>query len=481
MIDFMLKNPMRSIKNNDDVALITLTKRITYAQLHDEFNRISKLLDDAGINEHHRVLLIQTEMNNFNAYIHFLACMWHGCSVAYVRPASKKDPELAIKRREYDPTALFLIKDSTISIVKDIESKTKEYSTEAFCNFTHGQSEEHPLNCNPLHWNSEHYARRGHSLEAILKVAEDQVNGPINQLTRLDLSVPYSTDILIRSIFTGGTLVVVEQDENDNSREISPLYFTKTNINYVCGFRKVFYDIINGFNSIKSSNLTNDAKETILAGNIDACEYGGGILDDEMFESIFKVLAPKTLRYHFSSFFYGYMFEKYLTGNEDPNSLNEWNIETGLFTDDKEIDFNEDGEVLIKMKPDWEFEKLGDKFNIKDNIATYAGRIKEDFIPIQSMGGKIYLYEIESSIKLIDGVEGVMVFHTKNEQYLAKDLKPYGMVYFGHKDVELVKQELTQFLKPKSIPNEIFKIEKELFNKITNRSSIANMLVDKVL
>jgi hypothetical protein len=462
MINFTVSNPLKNIKKNNDIAIDTISKKISYSDLHINFEHISKFLTENGITDQHRVLIVQSDYVLESAYIAILSVAWHGASPAYAR--SKKglsDILLQAKIKAFDPTAIYFLEENSISILKPVNEISKKYKTEALCNFTHGSSSEEPFKCNAIHWNTFHGNQYGHNIESIVAVAYDLVEEPINQITNMDPIIPYSTDVLFRSICTGGKLTLI----SDFSL-ISKEDFINSNINFVCGFKKTFIDML----------------YLAPAGtSIKGCEFGGGPLDEETYTNIFKRLNPSKLNYHFSSYVFGYIFIKTLSRNEDKNSLNTWNENTDLYYKDKEIKFDQYGNLSIRIKSsqNFNFEDTGDRFNISNSSIVYKGRTSDDFIPWVETGGKIYIHEMENIIRSFRGVEDVKIFFSKDSTYLQKGFGDYGMVYYGEVSASDLKLNIRKTIKTKKIPKSFFKIEKSDFDKIKDRNEIVKLIIEK--
>lgn len=467
MISFNCTNPMKSIIPSNDIAIDTISEQITYAQLISKFENFSNFLKTHGITNQHRILIFQQTYNIADAYMALLACMWHGVSSAYARSGKGLDDILIqSKINVLNPTAIYFVETQSLTMLEHVSKKTKVFDTEALCNFTHGPSANRPFNCNPIHWNISHGNPFGHNLESITMSAYELTNCAINQITDMDPNIPYSTDILIRSIFTGGKLTILSTETPIGRPIITDEIIKQSRLNYVCGFKKTFLDL---FYSISDT--------VDLLG----CEFGGGPLDDTTFTNIFKKLNPKKLKYHFSSYVFGYIFIKTMDQDYDTQLLNSWNQTTDLYNKDKEIKFDDIGNLFIKIKfsNSNKFENTGDRFSINESIITYFERTADDFIFREETGGKIYIHEIENIIRSFSGVDDAKVFFTQEDQYISNGYDSFGMVFHGEISEKNLRENLKKKVKIKKLPRSIFKIEKEQFDKIKTRNDILNVILKK--
>jgi hypothetical protein len=465
MVDFKLENPLRSIKNNNDIAFNFFKKKISYAELIKIFEKFSIFLNSQGISSNHRILIIQNHYDLESAYISVLSCMWHGCSPAYSRSnRGLTDILIQSKIKEFNPTAIYLLDENQIVILKDLKEHTKLYKTEAICNFTHGPSADTPFNCNPIHWKIDHNNQYGHNLESIILAAHDIVEEPINQITDMDPNIPYFVDVLLRSICTGGKITIIPLGLSLEEQLTFKNQITESEINFICGFKKTFVEMFYKINKRIS---------------IKGCEFGGGPLDEEIFNNIFKRFNPKKMVYHFSSFVFGYTFMKILTKDSDSHLLNVWNKDTDLYSKDKSIMFDIDGNLYIKMNSliDSEFKKTGDKFTVSNSLITYSGRTSDDFIPRLEAGGKIYIHEVENIVRSFRGVKDAKIFVTNNIDYLKLGHDSYGMVYCGEISESELTEKLKKNIKSKKIPRSIFLITEDEFNNIQSRNDCVNVLL----
>jgi len=466
MIDFNLTNPMKSIISSNDIAMDTLLEQITYDQLFSRFKHFSNFLNTHNITDQHRILIFQKTYNIAEAYISLLSCMWHGASPAYVRSNNGIDDILIqSKINVFNPTAVYFIEDQTLVMLEDVSKITKVFNTEALCNFTHGPSSDKPFNCNPIHWKMSHGNPIGHNLESIVLSAHELTGSPINQITDMDPNIPYSTDVMIRSIFTGGKLTILLKDAQVDRSIITREIIKQSKINYVCGFKKTFLDL---FYSVP---------DTI---DLLGCEFGGGPLDETTFTHIFEKLNPKKLKYHFSSYVFGYIFIKTMDRGYNTQLLNSWNQDTDLYDKDKEIKFDSVGNLFIKIKfSNSEFKNTNDRFSINQSIITYAGRTADDFIPRERTGGKIYIHEIENIIKSVNGVEDARIFFTQEDRYISKGYNSFGMIFYGDISEKSLRENLKKKVTIKKIPESIFKIDKDQFSSIETGNDIIDIILKK--